>query len=86
VEQTTQSDEEVFFINRLKGDKIMKLWRTLYLRAIQALPKKWIDEETRVCVYDDSKIMAANPKFIPMVFKKNKGKWENIKQPKWGAE
>ena len=44
---------------------------------IQALPKEWDDDETRIVRWATlDLIVAANPKFAPMMY--GNGKWEEV--------
>jgi hypothetical protein len=54
----------------MKGQKI-------YLRAVRALPRRWVSDETRVCMVADDTAVAANPNFAPIKF--YRGKWSQIK-------
>ncbi len=54
-------------------------WQKLYLESIQALPKKFIDDETRVAVWTENMVIVANPKFAPMEYLVATKQWELIK-------
>jgi len=51
--------------------------RVLYLRSIRELPEKFIDQGTRLTLWQEDKVFAANPKYPPIKFEN--GKWSEIK-------
>lgn len=50
----------------------------LYYEALSKIPKRFIDDETQHCVGIDNKsVFIANPKYAPMIYKKNN--WQRIR-------
>ena len=57
----------------------MNMWkeRKLYLKAIKALPDKFIDDDTRVATWDSERVIAANPKYNVMCYTEDTG-WNDM--------
>lgn len=56
----------------------------LYYEALRCLPERFIDDETRSTQCDEDAIIAANPKYPPMVYKRQTRKWIEISYEKVG--
>ena len=50
----------------------------LYYEALKTLPDKFVDDETRATAWHDDMIVAANPKFAPIIYTHETG-WQEIK-------
>jgi hypothetical protein len=57
--------------------------QSTYIKAIQALPYYFIEDNTRFCTIDDNRMIVANPKLIPMWYDaaKKKPKWVLMSDP-----
>lgn len=51
----------------------------LYFKALKQLPDRFIDDETRATTFAPGKVIAANPKYAPIIYREKTGKWSRIK-------
>jgi hypothetical protein len=42
--------------------------RKLYLQAVRALPEEWINDDTRIAMFTEGRVFAANPAYPPMEY------------------
>ena len=59
----------------------MRKWpeRVLYIRAIKALPERFVHIDTLLTVWDSDSVIVANPKYSPMIYLQRLGKWKKLK-------
>ena len=64
-----------------EGKEEMNKWkeRVLYMKAIRALPQKFVHKNTLVSVWDKKSVIVANPKYQPMIYLQSLGKWKKLK-------
>jgi hypothetical protein len=53
--------------------------KEVYIRAIKALPKYFVDEATEFATVDENNMIAANPQFAPIWYQED----DKIRKPKW---